>query len=270
MHNKDIILMKNRDAERLRIIQKVMDHGLTQVDAGVTLGLSERQIRRLMKRVRAEGPVGMIHRSRGRHSLRRFREAVKAKVLGLIKRRYADFGPTLAVETMQEKGEADVSRETLRKWMIEDGLWQVRRKKRAVHAWRERKAHVGEMVQMDGSHHDWLEGRGPKMVLMSYIDDATGRSWGRFYEYEGVYPAMDSLRRYLGRSGHDPVRAGTQGVGDARHPRALPAGQGPCRTIVPNASGSAGQGHAAGRDRDSRGRESVPGGLLAEVQREVR
>jgi hypothetical protein len=173
MHNKDIILMKNRDAERLRIIQKVMDHGLTQVDAGVTLGLSERQIRRLMKRVRAEGPVGMIHRSRGRHSLRRFREAVKAKVLGLIKRRYADFGPTLAVETMQEKGEADVSRETLRKWMIEDGLWQVRRKKRAVHAWRERKAHVGEMVQMDGS--------------MSYIDDATGRSWGRFYEYEGVY-----------------------------------------------------------------------------------
>jgi len=77
----------------------------------------------------------------------------------------------------------------------------VRRKKRAVHPWRERKAHRGEMVQMDGSHHDWLEGRGPKMVLMSYIDDATGWSWGLFYEYEGVYPAMDSLRRYLGLYG---------------------------------------------------------------------
>jgi len=200
MH-KDIIPMKRRDAERLRIIQKVLDKDLTQIEAGPRLDLQERQIRRLVRRVRAEGPAGIIHRSRGRVSSRKLVEAVKAKILGLIRRRYPDFGPTLAAETMEEKGEAKVSRETLRKWMIEEGLWQVRRKKRAVHPWRERKAHVGEMVQMDGSHHDWLEGRGPKMVLMSYSDDATGRTWGRFYEYEGVYPAMDSLRRYLGLYG---------------------------------------------------------------------
>jgi hypothetical protein len=201
MHNKDIIPMKNRDAERLRIIQKVIDQELTQIEAGDCLELNERQVRRLAKRVRTEGPAGIIHRNRGRVSTRRLGDVVKAKILGLIQRRYADFGPTLAVETMEEKGEARVSRETLRKWMIEDGLWQVRRKKRAVHAWRERKAHEGDMVQMDGSHHNWLEGRGPQMVLMSYIDDATGRSFGRFYEYEGVYPAMDSLRRYLGLYG---------------------------------------------------------------------
>ena len=90
--------------------------------------------------------------------------------------------------------------------MIAEGLWQVRRKKRGVHSWRERKAHVGEMVQMDGSHHDWLEGRGPKMALMSYVDDATGRAWGRFYAYEGVYPAMDSLRGYLGLWGQSGER----------------------------------------------------------------
>jgi hypothetical protein len=196
MH-KDIIPMKRQDAERLRIIQKVLDEDLTQVEAGACLNLEERQIRRLVKRVRVEGPAGIIHKSRGRASSRRLGSALKARILDLIKRRYADFGPTLAVETLAEKREAHVSRETVRKWMIEEGLWQVRRKKRAVHAWRERKAHRGEMEQMDGSHHDWLEGRGSKMVLMSYIDDATSRAWGRFYEYEGVYPAMDSLRRYL-------------------------------------------------------------------------
>ncbi len=200
MH-KDIILMKTRDAERLRIVQKVIEQDLTQVEAGARIDLQERQIRRLVKRVRIEGPAGIIHRSRGRVSGRKLGEAVKTKVLGLVRRRYPDFGPTLAAETMEEKGEAKVSRETLRKWMIEEGLWQVRRKTRAVHPWRERKAHVGEMVQMDGSHHDWLEERGPKMVLMSYIDDAAGRAWGRFYEYEGVYPAMDSLRLYLGLYG---------------------------------------------------------------------
>jgi hypothetical protein len=200
MH-KDIIPMKTRDAERLRIVQKVIEKDLTQVEAGSRIDLQERQIRRLVRRVRAEGPGGIIHRSRGRVSSRKLVEAVKAKILGLIRRRYPDFGPTLAAETMEEKGEAKVSRETLRKWMIEDGLWQVRRKKRVVHPWRERKAHVGEMAQMDGSHHDWLEERGPKMVLMSYIDDATSRSWGRFYEYEGVFPAMDSLRLYLGLYG---------------------------------------------------------------------
>jgi hypothetical protein len=198
---EDIITMKQREIERLRIIQKVVDKHLKQVAAGELLGLCERQIRRLAAAVRQRGAKGVIHGNRGRVSGQKLGERIKAKILSLVKARYPDFGPTLAAETMAEKGEAVVSRETLRQWMIEAEIWQVRRRRKKIHTWRERKAHLGEMVQMDGSHHDWLEGRGPKMVLMGYIDDATGRAYGRFYDYEGVEPAMDSLGRYIGLYG---------------------------------------------------------------------
>lgn len=198
---EDIITMKQREIERLRIIQKVVDKHLKQVAAGELLGLCERQIRRLAAAVRQRGAKGVIHGNRGRVSGQKLGERIKAKILSLVKARYPDFGPTLAAETMAEKGEAVVSRETLRQWMIEAEMWQVRRRRKKIHTWRERKAHLGEMVQMDGSHHDWLEGRGPKMVLMGYIDDATGRAYGRFYDYEGVEPAMDSLGRYIGLYG---------------------------------------------------------------------
>ena len=198
---EDIITMKQREIERLRIIQKVVDKHLKQVAAGELLGLCERQVRRLAAAVRQRGAKGVIHGNRGRVSGQKLGERIKAKILSLVKARYPDFGPTLAAETMAEKGEAVVSRETLRQWMIEAEIWQVRRRRKKIHTWRERKAHFGEMVQMDGSHHDWLEGRGPKMVLMGYIDDATGRAYGRFYDYEGVEPAMDSLGRYIGLYG---------------------------------------------------------------------
>ena len=200
MH-EDIITMKRRDVERLRLIQKVIDKHLRQVEAGEILGLCSRQVRRLVAAVRRRGAKGVIHGNRGRESGRKLGDRIKAKILSLVKERYPDFGPTLATETMKEKGEASVSRETLRQWMIEAGMWQVRRRRKKIHTWRERKAHLGEMVQMDGSHHDWLEDRGPKMVLMGYIDDATGRAYGRFYDYEGVEPAMDSLGRYIGLYG---------------------------------------------------------------------
>lgn len=199
--NEDIIIMKRKDAERLRVIQKIIDKHLRQDEAGEILGLCERQVRRVVVAVRERGPAGVIHGSWGKPSRRKVAEQVKAKILSLVKERYEDFGPTLAVETMAERREARVSRETLRKWMVEAGLWQVRLRRKKIHRWRERKAHLGEMLQMDGSHHDWLEGRGPKMVLMAYIDDATGRVYGRFYDYEGVFPAMDSFRRYSGLYG---------------------------------------------------------------------
>lgn len=200
MH-EDIIPMKRRDAERLRIIQRVIDKHLRQVEGGEILGLGERQVRRIVAAVRKKGARGVIHGNRGRVSGRKLGDRIKDKILSLVKTRYPDFGPTLAVETMAEQGEATISRETLRKWMIEAGMWQVRRRRKEIHSWRERKAHFGQMVQMDGSQHDWLEGRGPQMVLMGYIDDATGRAWGRFYGYEGVEPAMDSLGRYFGLYG---------------------------------------------------------------------
>jgi len=94
-----------------------------------------------------------------------------------------------------------VSRETVRTLLLGSGDWQTRRKRRTHRQWRERKEHRGEMVQMDGSHHDWFEGRGPACVLMAYIDDATGRVYGRFYAYEGTIPAMDSFKRYIRKYG---------------------------------------------------------------------
>jgi hypothetical protein len=115
----------------------------------------------------------------------------------LYREHYPDFGPTLFTEKLQEREGITVSRETVRAWLIESGQWKKHRLRKAHRQWRERKDHYGEMLQMDGSHHDWFEGRGPRCVLMGYIDDATGSVYGRFYDYEGTIPAMDSFKRYI-------------------------------------------------------------------------
>jgi len=106
-----------------------------------------------------------------------------------------------SLRKFEEHDEIRLSDETLRKWLIEEGLWQKRRRGWKHRQWRERKSRLGEMVQMDGSHHDWLEGRGPELVLMGYIDDATGRVYARFYEYEGTMPALDSFKGYVKKYG---------------------------------------------------------------------
>lgn len=194
---KDIIRMSRRELDRLTILRGVLNREVTQVIAGEVLGLSERHVRRLVKRIREEGSEGIIHRNRGIRSVRRMPEATAAQIRDVIERRYEGFGPTLTAEKLREREGIEVSREKLRQLMLECGLWKRARRRKKAHVWRERKEHRGQMVQMDGSHHDWLEGRGPKMVLMGYIDDASSDFFGRFYEYEGVYPAMDSLERYI-------------------------------------------------------------------------
>jgi hypothetical protein len=194
---KDIIVMSRKEAERLKVIHKIMGKELTQIEGGKFLKLSERQVRRMVKAVRLRGAAGIVHGNRGRESSRKMPEEEEKRIGQLIETRYNDFGPTLASEKLWEREKIDVSREKLRQIMMAEGLWKVHRRKRDVHQWRERKAHFGEMVQMDGSDHDWLEGRGPEMVFMGYVDDATGDIFGRFYDYEGVYPAMDSFRHYI-------------------------------------------------------------------------
>ena len=114
----------------------------------------------------------------------------------LCRKKYEDFGPTLAQEKLEELNHLYVNRETLRQWMVDDGLWEVSKKGQKHLQWRERKGSFGEMTQVDGSHHDWLEGRGPKLVLMGYIDDATSTVFARFFDYEGTMPAMESFYRY--------------------------------------------------------------------------
>lgn len=198
---KDILKMSRRELDRLMILEGVVKREVTQVRAAEVLGLSERQIRRMVDRIRKEGPEGIAHRSRGKRSMRKLSDEMAADIIDTVRRRYWDFGPTLAAEKLRECEGLEVSREKLRQLMLEAGLWKRERRSKKIHVWRERKAHCGQMVQMDGSPHDWLEGRGPEMVLMGYIDDASSRFFGRFYEYEGVYPAMDSLERYIRRYG---------------------------------------------------------------------
>ncbi len=201
MAERDVILMSLGEVRRLHIVRSAMEKRTTQKAAASLLGLSERQVRRLVKAVRERGERGIIHGSRGRLSNRRFPEEMRSKVLSLYQERYPDFGPTLASEKLLERDGIEVSDETLRGWLLEAGIWNKRRKRSPFRQWRQRKECFGEMVQLDGSHHDWLEGRGPKLVLMAYIDDATNTTYGRFYDYEGTMPAMDSFRGYVRRYG---------------------------------------------------------------------
>lgn len=200
MAGKDIIMLSLKELKRLKVIQDVINKRITQVAAAAIIGLSERQIGRLTKTVRKEGERGIVHKSRGKASNRRIAEAKRDMVLRLYREKYHDFGPTLASEKLEEDG-IRISEETLRKWLIKEGVWKPKRKRKPHRQWRERKECFGEMIQMDGSHHDWLEGRGSKLVLMAYIDDATSKVFARFYDHEGTMPAMDSFRLYVGENG---------------------------------------------------------------------
>lgn len=201
MVREDKALMSVKELRRLHVIHQVIEKKMTQVIASGLLGLTDRQIRRIVKRVREMGDGGLAHQSRGKPSHRRIDERIKVQVIGLYEKQYGDFGPTLASEKLWERNEIRISDETLRVWLGERGIDHFRRRKRPHRQWRERKAHRGELVQMDGSHHAWLEDRGPGCVLMAYIDDASSRVFARFYAYEGTIPAMESFKRYMKRNG---------------------------------------------------------------------
>ena len=196
--NKDIITMSTEEIKRHGILKQVLEGQLQQKEAAEIIGISSRQARRLMRRIEKEGVAGVMHRSRGRPGSRRVAAALREKIVNLYKSTYHDFGPTFAAEKLEEVNGIRISHDTLRNWLLDEEeapCWQ--RRKRPHRQWRERKTYYGEMLQLDGSHHDWLEGRGPKMVLMGLIDDATGKAFGRFYKYEGTYPALDSMYRYI-------------------------------------------------------------------------
>jgi hypothetical protein len=198
---EDILTMSQKELKRLHVIRKALEKRITQKDAAGLLEISPRQIRRLVKRVREESDAGIVHRLRGKVSHNAIPPATKQKVLSLCKGIYSGFNPTLASEKLFERDKIELSRETLRQWFIKAGVSYEKRKARPHRKWRPRRPHCGEMIQMDGSHHDWFEGRGPRCVLLGYIDDATSRVYARFYEYEGTFPAMDSFKRYIQRYG---------------------------------------------------------------------
>jgi transposase len=201
MAGKDIIRMSQEEIKRINVIRQAIDKRLTQVEAAGILNLSDRQVRRIIKRVLEEGDRGIVHRSRGKPSHNKIPHKIKARVIDLYGEKYEGFGPTLATEKLFEIDEIRLSCETLRNWLRERGIEYRGRKRRPHRQWRQRKRYFGEMIQMDGSHHDWLEGRGPECVLMGYVDDARGNVFARFYFYEGTIPAMDSFKCYIKRYG---------------------------------------------------------------------
>lgn len=190
-----------KELKKVSMIHEVLKRRITQEKAAELLGLSSRQIRRLLGRFQTKGALGLVHRLRGQSSNRKYPQIFQKKVLRLYESHYQGFGPTLAQEKLSERNQLFLGRETLRRWLVQAGLWQIKKKRQKHRLWRERKSSFGEMVQMDGSHHDWLEGRGPKLVLMGLIDDATNIVFARFYDYEGTLPAMDSFFRYVTRYG---------------------------------------------------------------------
>jgi len=195
--DKDMITMSRRESKRLHLIHQALDRKITQVAAAELLGLSARQFRRLIRRVRAEGDDGICHRSRGRASNNQIPRKTKERVIRLFRQDYADFNLVHATEILSADHGIALSDETLRLWLHEAGVPYKKRRVRKHRQRRERKACIGELVQIDGSHHDWFEGRGPVCVFMGYIDDATGTVFGRFYDYECTVPAMDSMKRYI-------------------------------------------------------------------------
>ena len=201
MAERDIIMASQRELKRLHIIRKVLDKELKQVEAKDVLNLSGRQIRRIVKAVRIEGDKGIVHKSRGKPSNVAISKKIRARIISLYKEKYKGFGPLFANEKLFEIDKMKIATQTLRNWLIAEGEWKIRRNHKEHRQWRERRQCFGEMVQMDGSHHDWLEERGPKLVLMGYIDDAAGKTFGRFYDYEGTMPAMDSFKKYIGKNG---------------------------------------------------------------------
>ena len=206
MVGEDTVRMSVKELKRVHVIRQAMARAVREREAGEVLGVTTRQVRRLIQRVRAEGDTGLGHRSRGRPSNRQRAPVLKARVLRLYAQHYGDFGPTLAAEKLAERHGITLSAETLRGWLRQHGIAHFTRRKRPHRAWRARMAQVGALLQMDGSHHAWFEDRGPTCVLMAYIDDASSRVLARFYEYEGTVPALDSFGRYV-RCYGVPLRA---------------------------------------------------------------
>jgi len=196
------LAMSAKERDRLAAIRAVDAGQISQKQAAAQLGISPRQVSRSLTRFRAEGDAGLMHRSRGRPSNRRYPAEVQARAIGLIKEHYRDFGPTLAAEKLAERHGITVSKETVRRWKIEAGLHTPKRRKLAHRQWRERRPCIGELLQIDGSQHPWFEGRAavaPELICA--IDDATGRVFLQFAPAESTEAVMLLLRDYIRRYG---------------------------------------------------------------------
>ena len=170
-----VLSVSDGEMRRLEVLGDVDRGGLPVRAAAQLLGRSERQVWRLLQAFRGDGVAGLISKKRGRPSNRKTAEPLRAAVLRIVRQNYADFGPTLAADKLAAEHGFAVSSETLRKWMIADGLWRDGKQRNRIHQPRPRRECVGELVQVDGSEHWWFEDRGPQCTLLVFVDDATSR-----------------------------------------------------------------------------------------------
>jgi hypothetical protein len=197
----ETLTMSRKERERLTVMAGVTNQKLTLVQASELMRVCYRQSKRIWKRYQDDGDAGLVHRLRGQPSARRKPPALRRQVLALYaEARYADFGPTLMAEQLL-KQKLVVDHETLRRWRLAEGTHTVRRRKQRHRQWRERKPSFGAMVQLDGSHHDWFEGRGPQCVLMVMVDDATNRMRARFFAEETTRASYDALEGWVCQHG---------------------------------------------------------------------
>ena len=203
MRDAGNLTMSAKEFDRLEIISRVIERRLTQRKAAERLDLSVRQVERLCRAFRTDGATGLVSRKRGRPSNRKLAAVLRDRAMDLVRGRYADFGPTLACEKLTEQHGFDLSRETLRRWMIDAGFWVPRSQRdRRAHQPRHRRSCLGELVQIDGCDHAWFEDRGPKCTLLVYVDDATSRLMElRFVASESAFDYFASTRAYLEEHG---------------------------------------------------------------------
>jgi hypothetical protein len=195
--------MTQADRDRLVALKKAKKKLITQREAAEELGLSIRQVKRLLYALKKRGDKAVIHGLRGKRSNRRIEESIAEQAVKILSAPvYKGFGPTLAAEYLAKKHQIEASKETVRQWMIEGKLWQAKKEKvKRIHAWRERRSRFGELVQWDTSTHDWLEGRGEQLYLIAMIDDATSRLFARFVRHDSTEENMKLLWSYLEKFG---------------------------------------------------------------------
>jgi len=193
-----LIVMSERELQRIEVLSKVVERRMTIVSAAHVLELTTRQVQRLLKTFQAGGAAALRHKSRGRPSNHRYVAGVGELAVQLVREHYLDFGPTLAAEKLAASHGLVVSRETLRKWMVEAGIWLSRKQRRTFHQPRRRRESYGELVQIDGSDHRWFEERGDPCTLLVFIDDATSKLQQlRFVKSESTFSYFETLELYL-------------------------------------------------------------------------
>jgi transposase len=194
-----VLVVSEMELSRLDTLQRITERRLTCTAAAKLLGLSRRQVHRLLNAYRTRGPAALVSQRRGQPSNRRHPTELRHKALGLVRERYHDFGPTFAAEKLAEHHDLRISHETLRQWMIQDGLWLTRpERKKRVHQPRPRRGCYGELIQIDGCEHPWFEARGPKCTLLVFVDDATGKLMQlAFAASESTFDYFRATRAYL-------------------------------------------------------------------------